>query len=279
MLPLLGTPLQDWMSLARVNRHERDNHIHFDEPTHVYTVNGTYEGYCSITKFHHEFFGHFDADAVIGNMMRSKKWPQSQWFGMTPKQIKDAWAANGKEASEAGTAIHLAIEMYLNGSPETIPPAILDSIEWKYFTRYWEKDSRRWQPWRTEWEIWDDELLLAGSVDMVFKSLTDNTYAIYDWKRAKEIKMENPFQSGLGPLSHFPDCNYWQYTLQLNLYRWILEKHYGLKITELALIVLHPNNTSFKRFVLPILTDEIEDLLECRRAALRRGKKEIAYWE
>ena len=279
MLPLLGTPLQDWMSLARVNRHERDNHIHFDEPTHVYTVNGTSKGYCSITKFHHEFFGHFDADAVIGNMMRSKKWPQSQWFGMTPKEIKDAWAANGKEASEAGTAIHLAIEMYLNGSPQTIAPGIQDSVEWKYFTKFWEKDSRRWQPWRTEWEIWDDELLLAGSVDMVFKSLKDNTYAIYDWKRTKEIKMENPFQSGLGPLSHFPDCNYWQYTLQLNLYRWIIEKHYGMKITELALIVLHPSNTSFKRFVLPILHDEIEELLNCRRAALRRGLNEIAYFD
>jgi hypothetical protein len=112
---------------------------------------------------------------------------------------------------------------------------------------------------------------------MVFKSLTDDTYAIYDWKRTKEIKMENSFQSGLGPLSHFPDCNYWQYTLQLNLYRWILEHNYGLKITELALVVLHPQNASYKKFVLPILTDEIEELLECRRKAIQRGKKEIAY--
>ena len=273
----MGTPLQPWMTLARINRHERDNHIHFDEPTHVYTIDGSSKGFCSITKCLTIICGHFDADAVISNMIRSKKWPQSQWFGMTPQEIKDAWAANGKEASEAGTAIHLAIEMYMNGSPETIVPEIKTSVEWQYFTRYWEKDSRRWQPWRTEWEIWDKELLLAGSVDMVFKSLQDNTYAIYDWKRAKEIKMENPFQSGLGPLSHFPDCNYWQYTLQLNLYRWILEKHYGLKITELALIVLHPNNTSFKRFVLPILHEEIEELLDCRRAALARGKNEIAY--
>jgi len=276
-MELKGTPLQPWMSLARIHRHERDNHIHFDEPTHIYTVNGTSKGYCSITKFHHEFFGHFDPDQVISNMMRSKKWPQSQWFGMTPQEIKDAWAANGKEASEAGTAIHLAIEMHMNGHVD-IPQSITSSVEWTYFQKYWTKDSRRWEPWRTEWEIWDEPLLLAGSVDMVFKSLTDNTYAIYDWKRAKEIKMENSFQTGLGPLSHFPDCNYWQYTLQLNLYRWILEKNYGLVITELALVVLHPNNTTFKRFVLPILHEEIEDLMECRRAALKRGKSEIAYW-
>jgi hypothetical protein len=196
---------------------------------------------------------------------------------MTPQEIKDAWAANGKEASEAGTAIHLAIEMHMNGHTD-IPPSITSSVEWTYFQKYWTKDSKRWQPWRTEWEIWDEPLLLAGSVDMVFKNLTDNTYAIYDWKRAKEIKMENPFQTGLGPLSHFPDCNYWQYTLQLNLYRWILEKNYGLVITELALVVLHPLNTTFKRYVLPILHEEIEDLLDCRRAALQRGKNEIAYW-
>jgi hypothetical protein len=85
-----GTPLQPWMTLALTHRHERDNLIHFDEPTHVYTVKGSSRGICSITQFHHQFFPHFDADKTIKMMMKGKNWPNSPWYGMTAKAIKEA---------------------------------------------------------------------------------------------------------------------------------------------------------------------------------------------
>ena len=266
-----GTPLQPWMTLALTHRHPRDNQIHFDEPTHVYTVNGSSKGICSITTFLHHFFPHFDAEHVIQNMMRSKKWPSSKWFGMTAAAIKEAWNANGREASEAGTAMHLGIEMVMNGATDQVTDVIKESIEWKYFWNYWRDDCKVWEPWRTEWEVWDEDLKLAGSVDMIYRHRTNGTFAVYDWKRSKEIKMENTFQSGYGPVSHFPDSNYWHYTLQLNLYRWILEKHYGIVISEMALVILHPNNKNYKRYILNRLDDEIEDIIETRRRAVAAG--------
>ena len=273
-----GTPLQEWMTLALKHRHERDNLMHFDEPTHVYTVKGSSKGICSITTFIHKFFGHFDPDAVITNMMRSKKWPNNKWYGMTREAIKAAWAANGRNASEAGTAVHLAIEMVMNGAPEQVPAYIEASPEMKYFWKYWKAHSEIWYTWRTEWEVWDEDLKLAGSIDMVYRHKTNGTFAIYDWKRTKEIKMDNPYQSGLGPVSHLPDCNLWHYTLQLNSYKWLLEKNYGIKISELALIVLHPDNKSFKRYLLQSLDDEVEAMMETRRQALLRKKGEVVYW-
>jgi hypothetical protein len=274
-----GTPLQSWMTLALTHRHERDNLIHFDEPTHVYTVKGSSKGICSITKFLHEFFPHFDADAVIKNMMKSKKWPSSPWFGMSAAAIKEAWNANGREASEAGTAMHLGIEMVMNGAEAVVTDAIKESIEWKYFWNYWRDDCKVWEPWRTEWEVWDEDLKLAGSIDMIYKHRTNGTYAIYDWKRSKKITMENTFQSGLGPVSHLPDTNYWHYTLQLNLYRWLLENNYGIVISEMALVIMHPNNKNYKRYILNRLDDEIEDIIETRRKAVAAGKGEIAVIE
>ena len=274
-----GTPLQPWMTLALTHRHERDNLIHFDEPTHVYTVKGSSKGICSITKFLHEFFPHFDADSVIKNMMKSKKWPSSPWFGMSAAAIKEAWNANGREASEAGTAMHLGIEMVMNGAEAVVTDAIKESIEWKYFWNYWRDDCKVWEPWRTEWEVWDEDLKLAGSIDMIYKHRTNGTYAIYDWKRSKKITMENTFQSGLGPVNHLPDTNYWHYTLQLNLYRWLLENNYGIVISEMALVIMHPNNKNYKRYILNRLDDEIEDIIETRRKAVAAGKGEIAVIE
>jgi hypothetical protein len=148
----------------------------------------------------------------------------------------------------------------------------------KHFWKYWKIDSEIWEPWRTEWEVWHEPLKLAGSIDMVYKHRTNGTYAIYDWKRTKEIKMDNPWQSGLGPVSHLPDCNLWHYTLQLNSYKWLLEANYGIKISEMALIVLHPDNSSFKRYILHSLDEEIEAMMETRRQALLRGKGEVVYF-
>ena len=267
-----GTPLQPWMTLAIKHRHPRDNLMHFDEPTHIYTVKGSSEGIVSITKFLHEFFPHFDADAVIKNMMKSKKWPDSKWYGMSPQAIKDAWNANGRQASEAGTDMHLGIEMVMNGAEDVVPDSTKESIEWKYFWNYWNKDCLIWEPWRTEWEIWDEDLKLAGSVDMIYRNRINGTFAVYDWKRSKEIKMENTFQSGFGPVSHLPDCNYWHYTLQLNMYRWMLEKHYGIVVSEMALVIMHPNNTNYRKYVLNRLDDEVEGMVESRRLGVAAGK-------
>jgi hypothetical protein len=262
-----GTPLEPWMTLALTHRHPRDNEIHFYEPTHVYTVQGVSKGYTSVSTILHSFFAPFDADAVITNMMKSRKWPESKWFGMTREEIKAAWDANRDEASEAGTAMHLAIEKFMNG----VDIVGNESVEWKYFQSYWAKDSKTWEPWRTEWEVWDADLKLAGSIDMVYRNRHDGTFAIYDWKRSKEIKTENSFQSGLGPLAHLPDTNFWHYSLQLNLYRWLLETHYGIRISKMALVVLHPNNTGPKVYPLNRMDDEIEDMLAARRRAVAEG--------
>jgi hypothetical protein len=120
--------------------------------------------------------------------------------------------------------------------------------------------------------VWSEEHKLAGSIDMVFYRKSDDSYVIYDWKRSKEIKRENDWETGYGPVSHLPNCNYWHYTLQLNVYRWFLETFYGLKISDMYLIILHPDNTNYKRFRLNRLDDEVNDMLECRLRAVKAGK-------
>ena len=258
-----------WQKLAFSNKHIRDNDIHFDEPTHIYTVKGTYTGYISVTGFLHAFFPHFDPKSTITKMRKSPKFLLGPYADMTDEQIIAKWNANGKEASEAGTAMHLAIEQYLNGSPEVIDPEVLKTVEWRQFMEFWGKFGHDLEPYRTEWEVWVEEYRLAGSLDMVFRRKSDGRYLIYDWKRSKEIKTENSWGTGYGPVDHFPDCNYWHYTLQLNIYRRVLERWYGLDIAGLYLVICHPDQPTFKRIKLNLLEEEIDGLFECRARALK----------
>lgn len=268
-LSILKMP-EKWQVLSIRNKHPRDNYIVFDEPSHTYTVHGSSNGYISCTKFIHEFFPHFNADAVIKKMMQSPKWPANKLYGKTATEIKEMWNSNGKEASCLGTAMHLAIEQFLNGKEAEllISEDVLKTLEWKYFQKFWNDHGKDLEPYRMEWEVYVEHIKLAGSIDGVFRRKSDGRFVIYDWKRSKEIKKDNPFESGYAPLNHLPNTNYWHYTLQLNIYRWILRTYYNIDVADLYLVILHPNNSNYVRIRLNILEDEVLDMIEARKRAV-----------
>jgi PD-(D/E)XK nuclease superfamily len=269
-------PFQPWQHLSLLNAHPRDDKIYFVEETHKYYIDGSCAGNLSCTGFIHEFFGHFDGKSILNKMRKDPvKWAVSKYYGKTNDEIMKEWSDNGKTASEAGTAMHLAIEQFLHGAPEQIKPEIKETPEWRYFMKFWKDCGPDLEPYRSEWEVWtSNDIKLCGSIDMVFRRKSDGKFVIYDWKRSKEIKTENKFGSGLAPLEHLPDTNYWHYTLQLNVYKWILEKYYGLEVADLYLVILHPDNSSYRRMRLNIMDDEVEDMIECRRRAVAAGGRD-----
>lgn len=250
--------------LARLNPHPRDANISFEESRHIYTINGD-SNYTSVTTFNHSHFEQFDADKVISNMMRSFKWSSSKYYGKTPEQIKSQWSENGKSASTSGTRLHFDIECFYNDMPNENT-----STEYNYFLNF-VKDHKHLTPFRTEWMIYDEPSKLAGSVDMLFKDPTDpNTLHIYDWKRCKEITKTSQFcKTSTNPLiEELPDTNYWHYCLQLNMYKYIIEKNYGYKVNDLYLVALHPDNENYKKIKVVNLQPQVELLVKERKANL-----------
>lgn len=248
--------------LAEKNPHERDSHISFDEGPHIYTIDGD-SSFTSVTSWNHSHFPHFDADKIIGNMMRSRKWPQSKYFGMTPTEIKKMWNENGNQASAAGTKMHYDIECFYNDMDVEVEE---DCIEWQYFEKFEDDYGSKMEPYRTEMMVWDKELQFAGSIDMLYKN-EDGTLSIYDWKRCKEIKKDNSFEKATTEcIKHLPNSNYWHYSLQLNTYKYLLEKNYGVTIKEMYLVCLHPNNNnkSYQRIEVKDMKKEIDDLMDLR---------------
>ena len=257
------------MLLKTRNAHPKDCMIKFDEKPHIYYVNGLAID-SSVTTFIHKQFPKFDADKVA-NMLFKKHFDndKSNYYNMTAEQIKKSWRDSGTSASTAGTGLHLAIEYFYNEIEDNIKPEIKECVEWEYFQNFL-ADFPGLKAYRTEWEIFDTELNLAGSVDMVFKDENDDFW-IYDWKRSKEIKTKNDFEQGFGELQHLPNANYWHYSLQLNVYKRILETKYDIPIKGMCLIVLHENHKNYKRYELPILSDEVDVLFNQRKAIIQKN--------
>jgi ATP-dependent exoDNAse (exonuclease V) beta subunit len=127
-------------------------------------------------------------------------------------------------------------------------------IEWQYYINFI-RDYPHLKPYRTEWLIYHDDVKISGSIDMVYEN-TDGTLSIYDWKRAKNITRINNFNKFAlsTPVCHLPDSNFWHYTLQLNMYKYILETKYEKKVSNICLVKLHPENKSKTYEIIPLPT-------------------------
>ena len=106
---------------------------------------------------------------------------------------------------------------------------------------------------------------------MVYEN-PDRTLQIYDWKRSKDISYESYKDKCAKTecIKHLPDCNYWHYSLQLNIYKTILEHKYGKKVTALYLVRLHPDNhnNNYDRIEVADLSKEVETLFSERKKEL-----------
>ena len=269
--------------LSRKNGHIRDLNIKFYEQGHKYEVlTDKKSKYTSVTTWIHQLFPKFDADKIIKGMMDSPNWqPGHKYWGMTAQQIKDSWTNNGNQVASAGTDMHYNIECFMN-NPDLKPGYTHNQLlnyynnlpndcgkkfgydEWKYFL-YFITNYPELKPYRTEWLVYDEDVKLSGSIDMVYEN-SDGSLSIYDWKRSKEITGANNFSKfALEPcIKHIPDTNFWHYSLQLNIYKTILERKYNKVIKELFLVRLHNNNTTYELIPVPFLDKEMDDLFKMR---------------
>ena len=270
--------------LERRNIHERDSEIKFYARGHKYEITTDPKSkYTSVTTWNHKHFPKFDADAIIENMFKSKGWgPDHKYWGQTADQIKASWKSNGDAVSSAGTNLHERIEDFMNNNwlegvysqkelyeiyKCDFKDNVDEAVEWEYFLKFVENHPEL-TPYRTEWMIFDEDLKIAGSIDMVYEN-PDGTLSIYDWKRSKDISKINGWNKfAINPLiCHMPDSNFWHYALQLNTYKGILERKYGKKVTKLCLVRLHPDikEETYELLEVPILTKEIKELFEERQ--------------
>lgn len=249
--------------LEKTNAHKRDSHIVFEEEGHKYYIDGD-DNYMSATTFIHKVFPEFDTDRIIAGI---KKRNTPKYIGMSYQEIKDLWEENKNKAAVEGTRMHYNIELESNNQPVDD-----DTIEYKHYLKF-RKDYPYLIPYRTEWTIYDKKYRIAGSIDMIYLDIRDGTYHIYDWKRSKQLWAQAYFDDDVGypPLDHLPNTNLWHYHLQLNLYKHILEKNYGIKIKTLYLCRCHPDNKSYHLVKGVDLSKEIKEILTIRKEQVKQN--------
>lgn len=191
--------------------------ITFTEEGHEY--NDSYDRiYCSVTTLIHRNFPPFNAPAAAA--------AKSAKTGIPAEQYIADWQATANRATADGTRAHENCERQILGRfTEMHQPR--DDAERLRFRAAWNAvEQLRAAYTRLEPEklVFSPRFGLAGSIDCLAYA-ADGTFAIYDWKFIRELKTA-AFGGRTGityATQDIPDCNFYHYALQLNIYEQILK--------------------------------------------------------
>lgn len=104
--------------------------------------------------------------------------------------------------------------------------------------------------------LYNDHFKLAGMADKILKE--GRIIHVHDYKTSKVIEMEAfQEQKMKHPIHNLPSCNYYEYSLQLSIYAWMLEQ-VGYIVGELVIEHVPDNHKEYK---VKYLREEVQSLL------------------
>lgn len=224
--------------------------IHLDKKTHKYSYNGSSKNIISVTGFIDSLFPKYTLLGDLKKMKGEKDWNEKHpLWGKSDKYILWFKSKTNERKRILGVTMHELIENHLKTGylMYAKPTEVLNSRHFNDFLKYFGD----FIPYESEIPIFDPELMMAGTPDLLMvpkNNPNGKTRWLIDYKRIKSMKKYS-MEKGLKdtPCESMDNCNYQHYSIQLNLYKYILEKNYGYTIIGMSLIQLH---VQLKTFIL-----------------------------
>ena len=213
-----------------LNTNAFDDILYIDE-NHSYWYGE--QRFTSVTQYLSRFKKPFDTDRWSKHSAAKE--------GVSQQVILEKWEERGKKSLEKGTIVHNAAECILKGEFVDLKDAL---PEIKSAAKFWDtlKSQYNGRMLKTEWVIGDKTAQIAGRIDAIiqFERKGKIVTSLLDWKTGT-IKLKNHFEKMKPPFEAFDDCSLNHYSIQLSLYRLILERNLDIKLDHGVLINLTDN--------------------------------------
>lgn len=191
--------------------------LKFNEKNHSYTLGN--RSLKSVTQKISSLKPYTDWDAVALKCSKNEK---HEHFGKDLDEIRAIWKQSGIDSMRKGTIVHNYIEHRLLGKPyqiydtDWLPEMSAWEAWWNYHKKYL-------SPVASELKVADARLGVAGTIDSIFWDKRVEKYRIGDWKTGKRFRTENIFQQYKVPFDVYEECEFHTYSMQVSLYRLIME--------------------------------------------------------
>lgn len=228
-----------------------DPNFKFNENSHTYTYLGNsgkpIQVFESVTSFINRFKKKEDWVKLAGFVARRD--------GIPTSKVLEQWENKGKVAVTLGSAVHKWIEDYYNGLDPKTPdlfkedPRVLERIE-KFKDLHQEK-LHKLTPVKQEFRLFSRKWNIAGTTDAIFKIEPD--YFVGDWKTNEKFTT-NDHPKGRFKKLLYPFEDLWEnslniYSIQLSLYRLILQEEAGFSTRDSFLVWIGPEKPKLYKVV------------------------------
>jgi len=200
----------------------------------------------SVTRFIDSYFPQFNSVEIA---YKCSKGSNPKYAGKCPLEIAIMWLNTAKE----GNNIHDKIEAYLKGESLQLP---------KYIKNFLNKLLEGYDFLFSEYKIIHEDYKITGRIDAIFKNKKTGKLMICDWKTNDKIDTYNKFENGLGVLEHLTNCKLVKYSLQLNLYKALIQDRFD--INDCELIIFHIKEHTVEPIVVKDMEKELALMLYCR---------------
>ena len=226
-----------------------DNNISLDRNNHIYTLTSKPKvEFTSVTTFIDQFFEKFDAIAIATKLVNSSP----KYMDKTVDDVLKIW----KESANHGTKVHEELENYILKKTPITEKKTVHGLKW--LKNFILAGNFKIYP---EVIIYSEKLKLCGTIDLLIKNMENNKFLILDWKTSKLINKKS-YNKKVGvhaASKNIEDSKFNHYSLQLSLYRFLLEKFYGLEIYSQS--ILHLKENECKEETTPYMKNEIKNMI------------------
>lgn len=238
------------------------DYVKFEIEGHSYLINGKVGK--SVTTLLKNYLKPFDRDYWADIKAKQQ--------GITVESILSQWDFSSALSKVKGSVVHSFIESNFTNSEFIYPEdsiikmfgydAIQDSFNLitPVVNKFINDISEKMFPVASEFIVGDKDYLVGGTIDQLFYNKKSNQLEIWDWKTNKEIRTSSRY-SHLAPLSHISDSELDHYSLQLSLYKVLLEKNTGLILGNSYLVWFNENCSDYSIFKAKDYSEEAKFIL------------------
>lgn len=241
------------------------NYINYYDEPHHYFIGG--EQKISATTFIGKFKPKFDTQGKASS--------QAQQRGISTECVIDEWDFKRDFSCIKGTLFHKYAEDYLSNKVFPYPAEQyqklfgVDILKPKFdklvkmFHTFYEQSNANLIPIKSEWIVGDRELGICGCVDQLYYNKKSGSLEIWDWKTNKKINTKSPYKNRFKhPVEHLDECEMNSYSLQLSLYKYIIERNTSLKLGHCYIVWFYEENESYKVIKTHDYREEIQTMIK-----------------
>lgn len=204
-----------------------DRGLLFDELGHrYYFPNESGVKFISVTQFIGLFFEKFDGWATALRVCE----PTPIYADDAHKALMDKW----DDDAVMGSLAHRELEHYIKYGTQPKMSKAVSGYEWLNYKDWSGKE------FFAEVVVFSRALGIAGTIDFVVRDKVSGACELFDWKTSRKIDVSgyNGKKGILPPSCLLDDCNLVIYSLQLSLYRYLLELEYGVNVSQQTIVHL-----------------------------------------